>query len=149
MNPRYRAIVLAGVTLALLAPYYAFIIHYSRQFPPKHWPVWFTDTIALWFIANFLVLMVVVRFLQKMSKPVPGDVEKVRALSEKALWISTRLLIFWSLLFLYGIVETIRGKVALERALRAGAFLLFFIALFGWGIYRSKHPKRPQPTSLT
>jgi len=36
------------------------------------------------------------------------------------------------------LVLTVQRKVPIERAIPAGAFLLFFIGLFGWGIYRAK-----------
>jgi hypothetical protein len=34
------------------------------------------------------------------------------------------------------------SKIPLERAIPAGAFLLFFIALFGWSVYRDKRVKQ-------
>ena len=51
------------------------------------------------------------------------------------------LLVLWSGMFLYGAIETIQGKIPLVRAIPAGAFLLFFIALFGWAFYQSKRRK--------
>lgn len=46
------------------------------------------------------------------------------------------LLIVWSVLFFYGIWDTIKRNVPLNRAIPAGAFLLFFIGLFGYSLYR-------------
>jgi hypothetical protein len=69
------------------------------------------------------------------------DVEKARAIGERALGTNTRLVTFW---ILYGVVQTARGKFPLERAIPAGAFLLFFIALFGWSIYGSKRARKPE-----
>ena len=66
------------------------------------------------------------------------DAEKARNLVEKSVRTSTRLVIFWSLLFLYGVKETLQGKFALSRAIPAGVFLLVFIGIFGWGIYRAR-----------
>jgi hypothetical protein len=43
----------------------------------------------------------------------------------------------WIGLFLYGVKETIEGKITPRRAIPAGAFLLFFIGIFGWSLYRS------------
>jgi hypothetical protein len=49
---------------------------------------------------------------------------------------SNRLIIFWILFLLYGVIETARGKIPLNRAIPAGAFLLLFIGIFGWSAYR-------------
>jgi hypothetical protein len=42
------------------------------------------------------------------------------------------------LFFLYGVIETARGKIPLTRAIPAGAFLLLFIGIFGWSAYRMR-----------
>jgi hypothetical protein len=104
------------------------VSHYSRRFPPNHWPSWFTNTIAIWFIVNFVTLVLLIRLTRRLFKTGVVDFEKARAYGERALRTSTRLMIFWSLLFLYGVVQTARGKFPLERAIPAGALLLFFIA---------------------
>jgi hypothetical protein len=51
------------------------------------------------------------------------------------------LVLVWSVLFLIGVKGTIQGKYVLGRAIPAGAFLLFYIGLFGWSIYRSSKRK--------
>src|SRR5580704_667070 len=71
------------------------------------------------------------------------DAEKARNLVEKSVRTSTRLVIFWSLLFLYGVKETLQGKFPLSRAIPAGVFLLVFIGIFGWGIYCAKRDRIP------
>jgi hypothetical protein len=60
--------------------------------------------------------------------------QRARRASTIAQIVVSYLLIVWSLLFLYGVKETIRGEVPLRRAIPAGAFLLFFIGLFGWSL---------------
>ena len=66
----------------------------------------------------------------------------------KSLRTITRLVIFWSALLVYGAVKVLQGAIPLQRAMPAGAALLFFIGLFGWSIYRSKRDKKSEPTSL-
>jgi hypothetical protein len=149
MNPKYTPVVLFGVTSVLMAPYFMFVIHYSRKFPSGQWPLWITNTILIWFVANFLAVLFLVRMLQKKFKPTIVDAEKARVISEKARRTSTRLLILWVAFFVYGAVKTLQGAFPLQRAIPAGAFLLFFIGLFGGGIYREKRGKKPEPTSLT
>jgi hypothetical protein len=43
--------------------------------------------------------------------------------------------------FLNGVKGAIEGKYALSHAIPAGAFLLFFIGLFAWSIFRSFQKK--------
>jgi hypothetical protein len=70
-------------------------------------------------------------------------VEPVRArrASVIAQIVASYLLTVWSLLFLYGVKETVQGQLPLNRAIPAGAFLLFFIGIFGWGLYRARRGK--------
>lgn len=138
MNPKYRLALFLAVAFVLMAPYLGFVMYYSRQFPPNHWPSWFTNTIAVWFIANFLALMLAMRLTIRLFKNQVVDVAKAHVMAEKSLRTSRRLVTFWSLSFLFGVVQTVRGKIPLERAIPAGAFILFFIGLFGWSIYRTR-----------
>jgi hypothetical protein len=61
--------------------------------------------------------------------------------TKRATWImrtwGSYLVLVWSVLFLIGVKGTIEGKYALSRVIPAGAFLLFFIGIFGWNIYRT------------
>jgi hypothetical protein len=143
MNPKLRPAVFMGTVFVLMAPYFGFVLYYSRRFPSNQWPSWFTNTIAVWFIANFLAFMLLMQLARRLFKSQPVDPEKAMAFAEKAQRTSVRLVVFWILLFLYGTVQTARGKFPLERAIPAGAFLLFFIGLFGWSIYRVKGARKP------
>jgi|ERR1700733_6657468 hypothetical protein len=141
MNPKYRSILFLAIVFVVMAPYLGFVMYYSQQFPPNHWPSWFTNTIAVWFIANFLALMLAVRLTRRLFANQVVDVAKAQVVSQKSLRMSIRLVSFWSVLFLFATVQTVRGKIPLERAIPAGAFILFFIGLFGWSIYRAKYSK--------
>jgi len=138
MNQQYRAAALVGSVLLLMAPYVAFVLYYSQRFPAQHWPSWFTDTIAVWFIANFLLLMLLAKRIFKRQVVEP---QVARRTSKIAQIVVSYLLIVWSVLFLYGVREAITGEVPIGRAIPAGVFLLFFIALFGWSLYRSRRGK--------
>jgi hypothetical protein len=145
MNPKYRPAIFFGIVFVLMAPYLGFVMYYSRRFPSNQWPAWFTNAIAVWFIANFLIIVLLVkRIFRRQGQgevQVVDDAERARSVVEKSVRTSTRLVIFWSLLFLYGVKETIQGKIPLSRAIPAGAFLLVFIGIFGWGVYRAKREK--------
>ena len=138
MNPKYRPAVFFGIVFVLMAPYLGFVMYYSQRFPSNQWPAWFTNTIAVWFIANFLIIVLLVK---RILRGQVLDPEKADSVRKKSVRTSTRLVIFWSLLFLYGVKETIQGKSPLSRAIPAGAFLLVFIGIFGWGVYRAKREK--------
>jgi len=140
MNPKYRPAIFFGIVFVLMAPYLGFVTYYSQRFPSNQWPAWFTNAIAVWFIANFLIIVVLVKRIFRGQVQVV-DPEKARSVVEKSVRTSTRLVIFWSLLFLYGVKETIQGKIPLSRTIPAGAFLLVFIGIFGWGVYRAKRGK--------
>ena len=139
MNPKYKRALFFPMIFAVMAPYFGFIIYFSSRYPSGQWPAWFVDTIAIWFIANFLVITFFIKWMAKGSVVEP---EKARVARAKSTAQSTRLVILWSLFFLYGVKETVQGKFPLSRAIPAGAFLLLFIGIFGWGIYREKR-KRP------
>jgi hypothetical protein len=138
MNSKYRLVVLFGIVFVLMAPYLGFVMYYSQRFPPNQWPAWFTNTIAVWFIANFLIFTLLTK---KIFKGQAVEPKKARRASARVQIVSWYLLIVWSVLFLYGAKETIQRKIPLNRAIPAGAFLLFFIGIFGWGLYRARRGK--------
>ena len=122
----------------LMAPYLGFAIYYSQRFQPNHVPSWFTNTVTIWFTANFLIGMLLLRLIRRVFPNQVVDPEKSRLFLQSMVRYSTRLVILWVGLFFYGLIETIRGRVPIERAIPAGIFLLFFIGFTGWGIYRAK-----------
>jgi len=73
--------------------------------------------------------------------------ERARRALRKVQIVPTGLVVIWSGFFLYGAIQTLRGKIPLDRAIPAGAILLFAIALFGWSLYRSNHKKSEQVDS--
>ena len=138
MNPKYRPAILFGIVFVLMAPYLGFVMYYSQRFPSNQWPAWFTNTIAVWFIANFLIIMLLVKRIFRGQAVEP---QKARRASAIAQIVGSYLLIVWSGFFLYGAKETIQGKLPLNHAIPAGAFLLFFIGILGWGLYRARRGK--------
>ena len=146
MNPKFRSIVLVGATFALMLPYLAFVMYFSMRLPQNHWPLWFTNTILIWFAANFLALTLLARrIFEKQGSTEQQNALRTSTKTKPAVWImrivASYLVLVWSVLFLIGLIGTIQGKYAPSRAIPAGAFLLFFIGLFGWSIYRSFRSK--------
>jgi hypothetical protein len=138
MNPKYRPAIFFGIVFVLMSPYLGFVMYYSQRFPSNQWPAWFTNTIAVWFIANFLICVLLVK---RIFRGQVVDPQKARRASTIVQIVVSYLLIVWSVGFLYGVKETIQGKFPLSRAIPAGAFLLFFIGIFGWSLYRARRGK--------
>ena len=142
MNPKFRAGILVGAAFALMVPYLAFVMYFSPRLPEDHWPGWFINTILVWFTANIIALTLLARRISKKRGAAEqhGEV-RPSAKTKTAVWImrifGSYLVLVWSVLFLIGVKGTIQGKYALSSVLPAGAFLLFFIGLFGWSVYRS------------
>ena len=146
MNPKFRFGAFVGIAFALMVPYLAFVMYFSLRLPQNHWPSWFTNTIAVWFVANFLALTLLARrMFKKQGTEEPQGALRTSTKTKPAVWImrivGSYLVLLWSVFFLIGVKGTIEGKYVPSRAIPAGAFLLFFIGLFGWSIYRSFQKK--------
>jgi Na+/melibiose symporter-like transporter len=143
MNPKFRSSsVFLLSAFAVMLPYFAFVVYFSLHLPRNHFPSWFTNTIAVWFVANFLALWLLARRMFRRQEAAQSqEVSSNPAKTKFLVWIlrigASYLVIVWSVFFLLGARETIQGKYVLSRAIPAGAFLLLFIGLFGWGVYRS------------
>lgn len=138
MNAKHSPAIFLGIVFVLMAPYLGFVLYFSQRFPPNQWPAWFTNTIAIWFVANFLLLMLLAK---RVFKRPAAEPQKARPASAIAQIVVSYLLIVWSVLFLYGVKETIQGTIPVNRAIPAGAFLLFFIGIFGRSLYRTRRGK--------
>jgi hypothetical protein len=130
VKPKYKFLLLI---LALQLPYFGFVGYFATQFPSNHVPAWYADTLLVWFTANFLIALLL---RKRIFRGQVVDAEKARAAVATSATVSNRLIIFWILFLLYGVIETARGKIPLNRAIPAGAFLLLFIGIFGWSAYR-------------
>jgi hypothetical protein len=146
MNNRSKSIVFVAIAFALTVPLIAFATFFSLRFQPNHLPPWFCNTLCIWFIANFLILLLVAK---KLFKKQSIAEEKTFVLSPKKsrhLWITRGitgyLVLIWTVLFVKGVIGTVRGEYELARAIPAGIFLLLFILLVGWTLYRSFQPNK-------
>lgn len=140
MNPKQRSMIFLGITFALMAPYMGFVVYFALRFPPNHLPSWFINTIAFWFIANFLLVSLLAKklFRRQQIDPRPlAEQNRAKTVLIIVRIVGSYLVIVWTGFFLYGVKETAQGKLPLSRAIPAGAFLLFFIGIFSWGILRS------------
>jgi len=142
MIPKFRSSVFVGAAFALMLPYFAFVIYFSLRLPRNYWPDWFINTILIWFDANFFAVMLLARrMFHRRGTAGSQSASQPTARAKPAVWIvrivGSYLVIVWSVLFLNGVKGTIQGRLALSRAVPAGAFLLIFIWAFGWSVYRT------------
>jgi small-conductance mechanosensitive channel len=143
MNNRSKSVTFVAIAFALTIPFVAFAAFFFLRFQQNYWPVWFANTLGIWFVVNFLIMLLVAKKVfrkQNISekKFVPSSKTGTR------LWIIRGvigyLVFVWSVIFAKGVIGTVRGEYEPARAIPAGIFLLFFILLFGWTLYRSFQP---------
>jgi len=126
------------MVLTVMVPYLGFALYISSRYRPGQWPTWLLYLFPSWFIANFAIIGLSAKKIFKRQGVEP---ERARSAKDTSLRTAMRLTILWSLLFLYGGYGVVLGKIPINRAIPAGAFLLVFIGIFGWGIYRGKRRK--------
>jgi peptidoglycan/LPS O-acetylase OafA/YrhL len=113
VQPNYKRALFFLLVCALALPYFGFVIYYGSQFTGPA-PVWFTDTLLVWFALNFCIAMFVGKRLFRSQVP---DPEKARAAEGQSATIASRLVVLWSVLFIFGVLQTIQGKIPLDRAI--------------------------------
>lgn len=144
-----RVLKLFAVIFALTIPYVVFAVYLAFRYPAGRWPDWAGYTLLAWFVANFLIFVAAAkRIAAKAPPPTPTQRALAKPMSIVAVVISSVLVLYWVGFFLFGLIAVIRGKIELRSALAPGAFLLFFIVLFGWGIVRGvRNLRQPPPAA--
>ena len=145
MTPKVKILTLV---LALLVPYFVVFIYFaairpgqSHQ-PPPDWLPYFGMAFMLFFMI----------FAPFASRRIFRHARQGSPVREQPAPPSFRggvvaLLLVWSGLFFYGAYGTIMGKFPVRRAIPAGAFLLAFIGLFSWQLYRDNQLRKISPDS--
>jgi hypothetical protein len=142
MTPRRKILFLmCGLILLYMALVVYFVFPRSGH-PEPMLPSWF-PYFGLSYIFGSIVLVV---FLSRRISRNAAQEASTKAQSDPSLaraWVMY-LIAIWSGLFIYGVYGTLKGDFPVERAIPAGAFLLAFIGLFSWLLYRDtqtrKHP---------
>lgn len=103
-------------------------------------PGWF-PYFALSYIFGSIVL--VMAYSRKVVRDTPQEVSTApsTASSWTKGWV-IYLIAIWSGFFIYGAYRTFKGDFPIERAIPAGGFLLAFIGLFGWSLYRDNQARK-------
>jgi len=146
VQPKHKILALV---FGLVLPYFALVMYFvlRMQGRPQEQPLptWFPYFGMAYLLGTILVVTVISRRIARGAKPEPAqNVVKSRPAVRIALraWAGY-LIAVWCGLFLYGAVETIRGKLEWQRTLPAGVFLLIFIGLFSRWLYTDIKSQRP------
>lgn len=137
MKPKNKIL---GLIFGLLLPYFTLVMYFvlRLQGHPKEqpFPTWFPYFAMSYFLGTILLVSVVGRRIARSAEANSTPKAKLRPAVRIAMraWAGY-LIAAWCIFFLYGAVETLRGKLEWQRALPAGAFLLIFIALFARWLY--------------
>lgn len=142
MQPRTKIIVLSCVLLLL---YMAFVVFFAVRSEEHPLPTWFPYFGMSYILGSVLLVGIVSR---RIYRGTPSETAQEPSLTGGAWargWMA-RLVLFWSALFLWGAYRTLTGHLDWHRSLPAGAFLLAFIVLFAWALYRGFKPKGESST---
>jgi len=143
-----KAKILALI-FALVLPYFALVMYFVLRIQGHPLPTWFPYFGLSYILGTIVVVMV---FSRKISSGAQlGTVEKPKSALRwmGRLWAGY-LIAIWSGFFLWGTYQTISGNLDWKRAVPAGAFLLAFIALFSWLLYKDiKRPTQQMASSDT
>ena len=69
---------------------------------------------------------------RKIFRGPASDPGKIKGITKITMLRNLLLVLLWSGMFVYGMIETTQGWIPLNRVLPAGAFLLLFIGILGW-----------------
>ena len=138
MKPKNKIL---GLIFALLLPYFAlvmyFVLRVQRQPKEQPLPTWFPYFGMVYILGTILIVSVFSRRIAHNAQGKPTDnTATPRPVVRTAMraWAGY-LIVVWCAFFVYGAVETVKGKFEWQRALPAGAFLLIFIVLFSRWLY--------------
>jgi len=129
----------------LVLPYIALVMYFALRIRDHPLPAWFTYFAPSYMLAAMILVTLVSRNLRRSTPP-----EREEGTPSVWRWVarawSAYLVAIWSGLLLWGAYLTVRGRLEWQRSVPAGAFLLAFIALFSWPLYKDfKRP--PNPTT--
>jgi hypothetical protein len=131
---------------ALILPYMAVVMYFALRIQDHPLPTWF-PYFGLSYILGTILLVTAFSKIIHRNVP-PQSSEKARPAVRWMLraWAGY-LVVIWSGAFVWGLYETVMGRMAWQRAIPAGAFLLAFIAIFSRALY-GDFKRKIQPETL-
>ena len=144
MKPKTKILAL---TFSLVLPYIALVIYFALRIQEHPLPTWFPYFGLSYILATIIVVMFFSRNVYRAAR-----LEQEKKPKSLLLWVAKAwmayLVAVWFGLFLWGSYLTLRGSLEWQRSVPAGAFLLAFIALFSWALYKGfKRPGKQTPSA--
>lgn len=132
MKPKTKILAL---TFGLILPYIAIAMYFALRVQEHPLPTWFPYFGLSYILATILVVMLYSRRIHRDAQPGTGQKPKSAWRWLGRAWMAY-LVAVWSVLFLWGAYLTFTGGLEWRRSVPAGAFLLAFIVLFSWALYK-------------
>ena len=137
MKPKNKILILS---VGLILPYMALVVFFALRAQEHRLPTWFPYFGLSYILATMIVVMLYSRRLRR-----DAQAESAWRPTSGWRWVGrgwvAYLIVVWSALFLRGAYSTVIGRLDWRRSVPAGAFLLAFIVLFSWALYRDFKPK--------
>jgi uncharacterized membrane protein YfcA len=119
------------------------VVYFALRVHNHPLPAWFPCFGLSYILAAMLIVMVVSQRIHRNRRSEGQEAPKSAWRWIGRAWMAY-LVAVWSGLFLLGAYLTLSGRLEWRRSVPAGAFLLVFIALFSWGLYKDlKRPGKP------
>ncbi len=132
MKPKTKILAL---TFGLVLPYIALAMYFALRIQEHPLPTWFPYFGLSYILATMIVVMVFSRKVNRGTRPEREEKPKSVWRWLGRAWMAY-LVAVWSGGFLWGAYLTFKGSLEWQRSVPAGAFLLAFIALFSWALYK-------------
>jgi hypothetical protein len=123
-----------ALIFGLVLPYFAFVMYFAFRIQEHPLPTWFPYFGMTYLLGSIILVTSVSRRITRDTQPQTAVQSRPAVRIAVRAWVGY-LLAVWCGGFLWGAVETIRGKLQWQRAVPAGAFLLAFIGIFGRLLY--------------
>ena len=135
MQPKNK---IRALIFGLALPYFALVMYFVLRIQDHPLPVWFPYFGVTYLLGSIISVTLV-------SRKIAHGVQPKAVQSRPALRVLLRawagyLIAVWYGFFLWGAVETVKGRLEWQRALPAGAFLLAFIGIFARLLYTDIKP---------
>ena len=130
-----------ALIFGLVLPYFAVVMYFVLRIQEHPLPTWFPYFGLSYLLGSVILVSVVSRRIARGTEPQTAVRSRPAVRIVLKAWAGY-LIAVWCVFFLWGAVETIKGKLEWQRALPAGVFLLAFIALFARWLYTDIKPPK-------
>lgn len=131
MQPKNK---IRTLIFSLVIPYFVLVMYFVLRIQDHPLPTWFPYFGLTYLLGTMTLVTVVSRRIAGGTQPQTTVQSRPGVRIALRAW-ARYLIAVWCGLFLWGTVETIKGKFEWQRAVPAGGFLLAFIGLFARNLY--------------